>query len=181
MLEKVSNKAEKRCWMLNWNPEKWPWEEYNEWCKGTKVGKTYTIAWTCSSKQPSVGEDVFLMKTGNQPRGIIAHGRVAKESYEALHYDPVEAAEGKTALHIDVEFDWIQNVEAGEKLLLQDEIKQKYPSHQWSSMYSGIEIKEPVAMVLKEEWNKLITYQELRWIDSNAKRAADTSFAKDKF
>lgn len=156
VLGKGASKEEKRCWMLNWNPEKWPWEEYDEWCQGTKVGEKYIIAWTCSSKQPSLGEDVFLMKTGEQPRGIMAHGHVVKESYEAPHYDQAKAEEGKIALHIDVEFDWIQNVDAGEKILSQDDLKHKYPSHQWSSMSSGIEIKEPIATVLKEEWNNLI-------------------------
>lgn len=44
------------------------------------------------------------MKTGDKPRGIIAHGVVAKAPYEAPHYNPEKAAEGATTGHIDVDF-----------------------------------------------------------------------------
>lgn len=111
-------------------------------------------SWTCASKQPLIGDEVFLMKTGNQPRGIMAHGVVARESYEGAHYDPQKAAAGVTASHIDVKFDWIQNY-TYEKILSQDELKERFPDQTWSPMGSGIEIKECLPE-LKELWGKLI-------------------------
>ena len=143
-----------RGWLVTWNPANWNWENYEELCASTKEGATYVESWTCASKQPAVGDDVFLMKTGDQPRGIIAHGRVAKASYEAPHYDPDKAAAGVTASHIDVKFDWIQNYST-ENMLSQDELKVKFPEQTWSPMGSGIEIKDCLKG-LKEMWSELI-------------------------
>lgn len=154
VLGKSKPAKDKRGWLLTWNPANWTWDEYEEWCSGTKKGETYTTSWTCNSKQPQVGDDIFLMKTGAQPRGIMAHGRVATTSYEGPHYDPDKAVEGVKTNHIDVEYDWIQNCDKGEKILLQDDLKEKYPQQTWSPMGSGIEIKEPILTVLKEEWNE---------------------------
>lgn len=152
-----SNSEEKRAWLLTWNPANWPWDEYEEWCNGTKNGEKYIISWTCNSKKPKLGDDVFLMKTGDKPRGIIAHGCVVTEPYEGLHYDPEKADKGITSKHIDVEYDWIQNCDKNEKILFQNELKEKFPQQTWSPMGSGIEIKEPIVMELKEEWEDLIS------------------------
>ena len=149
-----------RAWLITWNSAKWTWEEYTEWCIGTKQGKHYIEPWTCASKQPSIGDEVFLIKTGESPRGVIAHGFVSKESYRAEHYDADKAADGATSSHINVEFDLIQNYET-EPMLLQDELKQKLPNQQWSPMSSGIEIKEPVFTALKEMWQNMIDKKEV--------------------
>lgn len=144
----------RRAWLLTWNPANWNWENYDELCISTKKGATHAEPWTCSSKQPAVGDDVFLMKTGDQPRGIIAHGRVAKTAYDAPHYNPEKAASGVTAVHIDVEFDWIQNFKT-EPMLAQDDLKELFPDQTWSPMGSGIEIKDCLPE-LKELWAELI-------------------------
>lgn len=164
--EHVIGKAAKaprgRAWLLTWNPANWTWDNYEEWCVDTKNGNTHEIAWRCASKQPEVGDEVFLIKTGAKPRGIMAHGHVSTEAYEAPHYDPDKAAEGEISNHIDVEFDWIQNYE-NEPMLMQDDLKEKYPQQQWSPMGSGIKIKEPIWTMVKEEWQKLIDVKDEFW------------------
>ena len=147
---------EKRGWILLWNPDNWAWDDFEDWCERTKNGETFEIAWSCSSKQPKIGDEVFLMKNGFWPRGIIAHGKVTKEPYEALHYNLTKAAEGKTSNHIDVEFDRIQNYEIDENFLNQNFLAAKYPQQTWSSRASGIEIKNEVLSSLLEEWNNII-------------------------
>lgn len=147
--------SEKKGWLLIWNPENWPWEKYEECCEGTKKGETYTISWTCKSKQPRLGDDVFLMKTGKSLKGIIAHGLVVKEPYEGIHYNLDKAKEGKTANHIDVEYDQIQKLDP-EEILLQDYLKENYSQQNWSPMASGIEIRESTLKNLREDWKKLL-------------------------
>lgn len=146
----------KRAWLLTWNPDNWNWENYDEACISTKDGETVVVPWTCSSRQPIAGDEIFLIKLGKQPRGIIAHGRVAKAPYEAPHYDPEKAAAGIVAGHIDAEYDWIQNHE-NELLLLQDDLKDKFPEQQWSPMGSGIEIRNEYISDIRKMWKELIT------------------------
>lgn len=83
-----------RAWLLTWNPAIWNWENYKDWCVDTKLGKKHMEPWTCASKQPAVGDEVFLIKTGAKPIGILAHGYVAKGAYETDHYDPEKSAVG---------------------------------------------------------------------------------------
>ena len=143
----------KNYWLLSWNPDNWNWEDYTDWAKGTKSGSTYKMSWTCSSKQPNIGDHIFLMKTGSEPRGIVAHGKVVRQSYEAPHYDSEKAAAGKTAPHIDVEFDGIRNYTT-ESILQIDTLTQTFPEQTWIPQSSGIQIKCDVDE-LQKMWNEL--------------------------
>lgn len=153
LLEIIKKETDTNYWLLSWNPENWEWKEYGEWAKGTKSGKTYNMSWTCSSKQPKIGDHIFLIKTGTEPRGIIAHGKVVRPSYEAPHYDREKAAAGKTAPHIDVEFDGIRNYST-ESILQIDTLTQTFPEQTWISQSSGIQIKCDVDE-LQKMWTEL--------------------------
>lgn len=51
---------------------------------------TYAVGdkdtWTCYSKQPKLGDTVYLMRVGVNPKGIIAKGTVTKESFLQDHW-----------------------------------------------------------------------------------------------
>ena len=146
-------------WLLAWNPDNWIWEEYKNRCEGTKAGQKFPPEpWTCYNKHPRIGDDIFLMKTGLPPRGILAHGHVVKESYEAAHYDDKKAAEGEKQSRVDVEFDGILDYNS-EQILPQDELEEKFPQQQWSPQRSGIEIQDHVIPELKSMWDELIGTQ----------------------
>jgi 5-methylcytosine-specific restriction protein B len=154
IIEKAEGLRLLRCWLITWNPQNWKWKEYVDWCVSSKQGINHTMSWSCQSKQPAINDNVFLIKLGEQPRGIIAHGRVVRTYYEAPHYDEKKAAEGKKARRIDVEFDRIQNFES-EPILQQDDLKEKFPKCQWSPQGSGIEIKEEWLSQLNAMWNNI--------------------------
>ena len=139
-------------WLLSWNPKNWNWEKYRSQCEGTKTGQRFTESWTCSNTHPQIGDEIFLMKTGSQPKGILAHGHVVKESYKSAHYDPKKAAEGKEQRKIEVEFDRIQDYNS-EPILPQNELVVKFPDQNWSPVGSGIEIKAQYLHSLKSFWD----------------------------
>lgn len=147
--------SQRNVWLLNWNPDNWEWDNFDEICTGTKNGEKYFIPWTCQNKKVAKNDHVFLIKTGEQPRGIMAHGRVVNKSYQAPHYDPVKAADGVMSSHIDVEFDWIQNYQ-NEPMLEQNILKEKYTEQLWSPQGSGIEIKDSVLIDFTRDWKELI-------------------------
>lgn len=149
----MDNKKEKKAWLLLWNPGKWNWKDYEEWCERTKKGEKYTNAWTSISKQPLKGDEVFLIKLGDSaPKGIIAHGYVISEvTYQV---------EGDNSNYVDVEFDRIQNYKK-DLILLQEDLRNKFEvKHKWSPQPSGIEIDETILPELKEMWSKLINGDE---------------------
>lgn len=160
--------SKRPAWLLTWNSGKWNWDNYEEACKNTQRGETELEPWTCVSKQPKIGDDVYLMKTGDQPRGIIAHGKVAKESYLKPRFDD----EDKEVKYIDVAFDYIADHKSG-NMISQDELNEKIPEQTWSPMGSGIEIKEPGLSILKEMWKKLVNG------DSEENEMSNTKFDKN--
>ena len=83
-----------------------------------------------------------------------------KKSYEAPHFNPNKAAEGKVSNRIDVKFDWIQNVEKHEDILSQEYLQKNYKNQKWNPQASGIEIKKAVLDDLLQEWAAL-TKKEL--------------------
>ena len=149
----MENEKEKKAWLLLWNPSKWNWKDYEEWCERTKKGKKYTNAWTSISKQPLKGDEVFLIKLGDSaPKGIIAHGYVISEvTYQV---------EGDNSNYVDVEFDRIQNYKK-DLILLQEDLRNKFEvKHKWSPQPSGIEIDETILPELRKMWSKLINGDE---------------------
>ena len=142
-------------WLLSWNPQKWNWQNYDNLCARTKDGQTVIEPWTCHSKKPLIGDEVFLIKIGEKPRGIIAHGYICRESYSERHYDFERAAKGEKTNHIDAEFDLILNYE-NERILSQDLLKEILPDQQWSPQGSGIRIRENVLPELKMNWETTV-------------------------
>ena len=136
----VHFQVEKNCWLLIWNPQNWNWNNYEEWAKGTKNGNSYIENWTCISKQPQIGDQIFLMKLGAEPRGIIAHGVIEKPNYEAPHYDKNKAATGVTSPHVDVRFDDIRNYKTNPILSIET-LNRLFPTQSWTPQSSGIQIK----------------------------------------
>ena len=147
----ISNKS---CWLISWNPENWDWYDYDRTCAKTTLENTFIDRWSCTSKKPKIGDEVFLIKLGDKPRGIIGHGFVHRESYSGEHYDTNEAEKGKISYYIDVEFDCLLNHKT-ENILSQDELKEKCSSQIWSPQSSGIEIKAEVVPTLQNLWKKV--------------------------
>ena len=139
------NEGQRRGWLLTLNPRYFG-KGYNRWCNGTKDGSVYRQDWRCSNTHPQLGDDVFVMRTGKQPRGIVAHGYVCRESF----YD--KAGESR----IDVEFDRIQDFDSGYDFLPQNKLKMEFPQQDWSPKASGIEIRQEVLGKLREQWQDML-------------------------
>lgn len=128
----------KKAYLLTWNPENWNWPDYKEKVQAAKEGKAVIESWTSSSKQPNVGDQVFLLKT---KVGIIGHGHVEKASYDAPHYNSEKAKDGRTTNHIDVKFDWLMD-EIENNYIPLDLLESVFSKQTWRPQSSGIEIKE---------------------------------------
>ena len=153
-----------RAWLLTWNKNNWQWNGYNTLCEGTKHGGTVVESWACLSSKPQFGDEVFLLKLGDEPRGIVGHGRVIRKQYEKDHFNPEKAAEGKKHKAIDVEFDRLLNYER-DKILSQAELVDKCSQQHWSPQGSGIEIKKEVVPTIHKLWEKVTTTRTNQYFD----------------
>ena len=48
--------------------------------------------WACANSNPKIGDEVYLIKLGELPRGIIGHGTVSRAPFEKDHFDKEKAA-----------------------------------------------------------------------------------------
>ena len=146
----MENKKEKG-FLLGWNPKgsKWTTEEYKEACLKVKNGEKYLIRdWKCIRKnEVEIGTEVFVMKLGEEPKGIIAHGYI-----KTL---PIKKYDDDKKWWVDIEIDKLLDYE-NEEFLKQEELTDKFPGQKWNPESSGIEIKETILAELKEMWDELV-------------------------
>ena len=143
----MENRKEKGL-LLSWKPEVsvWDYEKvYSEIQNGKKVK---TIGWrTRALQEVKIGMEVFIMKLGEEPKGIIAHGHVVKGPY----------LENET-YYVDIEFDSIQNANDEKEIISLAELKNKFKSKTWNSQGDavGSYIDETILPELKEMWDELV-------------------------
>ncbi len=141
-------------YLLTWNPARWQWDDLQE-CVNNIERKGYHLdSWSSGvTKKIQPGDRVFLIKLGEEPRGIVASGWVTSEVYSGPHWD--KTAKGKGALYVDVRFDTIldPDKEIFPRARLDDGI---YTKMRWDSQASGITISEDVAARLEIEWAQLL-------------------------
>jgi 5-methylcytosine-specific restriction protein B len=143
-----------RTWLLSWNPTKWEWATLSEDRAKTASGQTSTHQWRCASTGPREGDHVYLVRTGIDPKGIVAFGTVARAPYDAPHHDADKAAAGETVRSIDVEFSSVRDA-AQDQIVTLDQLEQAAADQTWNPQSSGIEIKPKAASVLDRLWKAL--------------------------
>jgi len=93
----------------------------------TRAGGVYADSWRVMSRQIQIDDEVFLLKQGKSPKGIVAHGRVVRGSYD--HFKS-RTGSGGPSPRIDVEFDVVLG--AGEEPLAWP-----LPGHEYSGQFRG--------------------------------------------
>lgn len=153
--------ANKKAWLISWNKDSWHWDDYLKACDDTKRGKNYRADWQCINTSAKIGDEVFLIKLGEEPIGIIGHGTIARGSYSIQLRDDVTHKVSTKNL-IDVDFDVLLNFN-NDRIILQKELVDKCPGQFWSPEESGILIKPEVLPTLYNLWNRITEKAEEWW------------------
>lgn len=132
-------------WLLVWNPNKWEWENYNEWCEQTKQGKIFHETWRCANTHAQKGDEFFIVKLGENPKGIFAHGFLTTNTY----------TDEENTKQVGINLDYIINYK-NEKILDLEMLEENFENQRWNPQSSGIEIKREYIDDLKIFWNELI-------------------------
>jgi hypothetical protein len=96
-----------------------------------------------------------LVRTGEEPRGIIAHGIITKSPFEARHYDPARAAGGEKSQFVGIDFDDIRDPTQDDFLSISTLENEVDPEQVWSPQSSGIAINEQAGAKLEQSWAQL--------------------------
>ncbi|MCR4645436.1 MAG: AAA family ATPase [Oscillospiraceae bacterium] len=142
MEQKVTNS-----WLLAWNPKNYDWEgvdeKYNYYTmlKTVRNGEEYFESWRCHSKQVKKGDRIYIIRLGVEPKGIVATGYAASDSYEENGISLVDITITNT---IDYKT---------EEIIPQEQLIELFPDQQWSPRGSGISIKPDAAQWLIKNWS----------------------------
>ena len=108
-----------------------------------------------------------MIKQGpEEPRGIIASGRVVSEIWQEAHFSDSD----KESNYVEIEFDTLLNPfeEALPRQLLD---REPFSNVNWSTQGGGIEIPTPISTALEQLWREFtqetIEQHELRQIQSD--------------
>lgn len=152
-LRGVWKEQEARNWLFVWNPNHWAWDDLPNQLAKTRAGKPVLVRWTCANQAMVAGDRAWLLRLGQDPKGIMATGNVVSEPYEAAHHDDAKAGEGKTGTYVDIEFSVIQDVFKDPIVGLNELNTITIDNQHWSPQSSGIEIKPRSAALLEKLWS----------------------------
>ena len=95
-------------YLITWKPSRWTWDMSNTISTLREQGFV-DLTWSCgNTKRIQPNDRVFLLKQGDEPRGIIASGNTLTAPYYDKHWDENRDSQ---ALYIDVRFDSIVDPE----------------------------------------------------------------------
>ncbi|EGQ9300153.1 McrB family protein [Vibrio vulnificus] len=134
-------------YLLTWNPK-----HFSTGGEGSEPGTLdYAVGeqvrWSCHSQQPKLGDTIYLIRLGVEPRGIVAKGTVSKESYLADHWSDAS----KEKRYIDFKLEGLRS-SCEQGLLPMMLLQGSMPDQQWSPQTSGIEIKQNYRETLADLW-----------------------------
>lgn len=149
------DKVNSKTYLFSWNPNNWSWDSFNEDRSECLQNNTVIHRWTCAShKKIKIGDQFFMVRLGNEPRGIFASGTVMSDAYDADHWDE----SGKLAKYVDLEFDTILDpTEINLSIpILDNMVSQITPPKKfnWTPQGSGIEIPKEYVQALINLWSQ---------------------------
>ncbi len=135
-------------YLLAWNPARWVWPELNDKLNNFKNELNVFQQWSVKNKQIKIGDRVFMIRLGVQPKGVFACGIVSEIDITAPHYDPIEANNGTIVNYINFQFEILLDSEKGE--LINEITLQNHPFDQqhWHIQSSGAHLQSNLAIEL---------------------------------
>lgn len=144
------------CYLLTWNPEKWPENKYEEYVEEAQKGEE--LRWSCGVTKKKIvpGDSFYLLRQGKGRKGIVGAGAIVRAPYSALHYHKEKAKLGGEANYVDVKFDHIVSSQQF-PIIDRDELVALDPSSiVWNTQASGREIPAELAHDLDHLWRDRI-------------------------
>jgi 5-methylcytosine-specific restriction protein A len=145
-------------YLLTWSPKKWRWTDLSKRISEIKRKGYCVTDWSCgNNKSIAKGDRVFLLRQGEEPRGIVGAGRAESDSFEEVHWRKEKARVGRTTMYVMVRWDTLLNPEA-ESILPREWLNEGALSGvNWNTQISGITIRPEAAETLEDRWTDFLS------------------------
>lgn len=143
-----------KAYLFTWNPKQWVWEDLAIRAEENLLGKMVSEPWSChaNAKRIKTGDRAFLIRLGEEPKGIMASGWVSSEPKLGVHWNEEKAALGKMTSFANCEWEKLLNPEVNVPLLLSELDSGKLGLMHWTPQSSGVQIPDEIAIELEEKW-----------------------------
>lgn len=140
-------------YLLTWSPKKWLWKDLSRRISEIKKKGFCVSDWSCgNNKSIAEGDRLFLLRQGEEPRGIVGAGWAESEPYEEIHWREEKARAGRRTMYLTVRWEKLLNPET-ESIFPREWLNEGVLSRvNWNTQISGITIRPEAAEVLEERW-----------------------------
>jgi Skp family chaperone for outer membrane proteins len=136
--------------LLTWNPKLFPFPDLQHHVEEIDKKGFSTVRWSTGNRRSiSTGTRVFLMRQGEEPRGLVGVGNVTSEAMDAPHWDETKRQEGAKSLLVNVRWTALSREPFVDLPRL---VRQTDESSIWSSRSSGVQLKPALTQRLEEIW-----------------------------
>jgi 5-methylcytosine-specific restriction protein A len=141
-------------YLFTWNPARWNWPYLRDSIKTIKQTGHCHEHWGCAAtKKIRPGDRAFLMKLGQEPRGLMGSGWVVSEVYDAQHWGSDDS--GKLTRYVEI--DWETLLDPTTDLFPREWLTSPvYAKMRWAPRASGARIPDDVAAQLEQDWAKFL-------------------------
>lgn len=148
-----------KTYLFAWNPLKWNWTTLEKTIHQVRQTGGSIEKWTVAShKKIQPGDRAFLMRLGEEPKGVMAAGFVSTFPFLSEHWN----GSGKLVHRVMIDFETILNPSTEPILKLEQLKKGNLSKVNWTPQASGIEINPEIVDELEEIWFDFITSQQTR-------------------
>lgn len=150
-------------YLLTWNPRRFPWNEFADDIIQLRDTGPMLLTWSCgNTRRIQSGDRFFMMRLGEEPRGIVGSGVVLVGPNSGAHWDSEQAAQGETSLFVETLLETLRD--ARTEAILPYEVLRTDPllsAMHWTPQASGVRIPEEIASEVERRWLALLTGEEL--------------------
>lgn len=148
--------------LLTWNPAKWHWRDMQADIRQCQSNGYLDDRWSCGrNKRIQPGDRVFLLRQGQEPRGLIASGIATSPVFEDLHWGGDDDKRSPIARYVSIRFDVLLDPEQEpifRREWLEDE---SFIGVHWNTQVSGIGIPVGIAQTLEREWARFLASRNI--------------------
>ena len=139
-----------KTFLITWKEDHWPYEKLLDLIQRFESSGKATEPWRfMSHKQCKIGDRIYLLKQGDQPRGLFGSGRIVSAPY--VNKAAINEA-GNNPWCVDVEFDLL--VDPKSELVVSETIlKDAYSENGlWNTQASGVAIPDDISTIIAAAW-----------------------------
>jgi len=136
-------------YLLTWSPKQYDFHDLPAYSEEVKKGKPVNLRWSCGRRQIiQKGDRVFLIRLGEEPKGVFGAGTVTQGAHQALHWQADKQKAGEKAWYVYSDYDVLLDPERDRLLPRSVLDKPPFAGVHWSTQASGIDIPDRIAAEL---------------------------------